>query len=207
MDVVSLKDLSKILHDSGPPELKDIIRRFSGVHSFIDFRDIVRTYLPKQEDNILKPRKPSEQMKIFAEYFEEVYFPLDRYFSEEMAEDYKELLGMVPIQHEGMSSESYVEIAQGDLDISLTLMTYLIEPPYDSQGDHVAQADYLANKATPKIPMELLKKVPHYGFTRDELETIVKRSPYRALILWADYVYEDTGNAFLDTNELTYADD
>jgi hypothetical protein len=50
------------------------------------------------------------------------------------------------------------------------------------------------------VPEELLRQVPEEGFSPGELHRLLDESPYRGLALWADIVWGNTGNVFLDTD-------
>jgi len=190
--------LAKKLRSLGLPSLTDLIASLEEVNEYRDFVNLVREFLPEREDDILRLGSPPDQMAAFASYFEDRYFPLVPYIREGLAEEYAEITHYIPLIVRGLSYDGYHEITS-DWRSGYQLMTYLIQNPY---GDDISVS--LTEACREYVPVSLLQRVPEGGFSPEELYSLLDNTTYRALGLWAGVIHQDTGNAFLDTDDETY---
>jgi len=136
-------------------------------------------------------------MACFASHFEDRYLPLHPSFKDEMLEDdYYELLREIPIIVMGFGWEDYHELDSARLGAQL--MSYLLESPMEGydEGERVALVDGF----TPEYQSEA-QRVPASGITLDAARRILKGKKWVGLRNWACYIYQDTGNWFLDTDQ------
>jgi len=92
---------------------------------------------------------------------------------------------------EGISYDYYHEIPSSDFRPGFQLMTYLIDEV--EEGYRVA----LAEACEEYVPRELLEQLPE-GLTPGKAHRLLDKTPYEALAHWADTIWHDTGNFFLD---------
>jgi hypothetical protein len=175
------------------PSLSSLIAQLEGAEEYQEFAALVRELLPERELDILGMSTPEEQIAAFAQFFEDRYFPLDDSFKYGDVESYTDLTRGIPIVPLGLSYDDYHEITW-DWREGYQLMTYLVQSPYDDVRASLAEA------CAEHVPEELLRQVPEEGFSPGELHRLLDESPYRGLALWADIVWGNTGNVFLDTD-------
>ena len=186
--------LARKLEAPGPPSLKILIARFASLEEYEGFVALIRDFLPEREAEILHQATPSAQMAVFASYFEDRYFPLDPSFTQgDVGDEYGALIAGIPVIVQGLSYDDYHEITS-DWRSGYRLMSYLVQDPYE--GDRVS----LAEACKEYVPQGLLEQVPQAGFQPSELHRLLNDTPCRAVALWADILWHDTGNAFLDTD-------
>ncbi|GAI32901.1 unnamed protein product, partial [marine sediment metagenome] len=192
-----LEGLREKLRNARPPSISILLGVFRNVETYNDFVNLVREYLPEREKEILEKPTPHEQMACFASHFEDRYLPLHPSFKDGYCEDdYYELLREIPIIVMGFSWEDYHELDSARLGAQL--MSYLFESPiqgYD-EGERVALVDGFA----PEYQREA-QRVPTNGITLDTAKRILKGKKWLGLRNWAQYIYQDTGNWFLDTDQ------
>jgi len=188
----TLSILAGKLRSLGIPSLSALIARLEGAEEYDDFVALVREFLPEREQEILYESTPAQQVAAFASYFEDRYFPLDDSFKLGDVESYGDLTRCIPIIPLGLSYDDYQFMAS-DSRAGLQLMTYLVESPF---GDERAA---LAEACEEHLPRNLIERVPEEGISPGELRCLVD-TKYKGLALWADIVWHDTGNVFLDVD-------
>jgi len=193
----TLEGLREKLHNARPPSISILLGVFQNVETYNDFVKLVREYFPEREKEILEKPTPHEQMACFASHFEDRYLPLHPSFRDEMCEDdYDELLRDIPVMVMGFGWDDYHELNNARLGAQL--MSYLFESPLEGydEGERVSLVDGF----TPEYQREA-QRVPANGITLDAAKRILKGKKWVGLRNWACYVYQDTGNWFLDTDD------
>jgi len=197
-----LEGLREKLLNARPPSISILLGVFRNAETYNDFVKLVREYLPEREREILEKPTPHEQMACFASHFEDRYLPLEPHFRDGMCEDdYYELLREIPVMVMGFGWEDYHDLNNARLGAQL--MSYLFESPLEGydEGERVALVDGFA----PEYQREA-QRVPANGITLDAAKRIFKGKKWVGLRNWACYIYQDTGNWFLDTdNEMRYS--
>ena len=182
------------LRSRGLPSLGALIARLGQVEEYGEFVNLVREFLPEREVDILHQSTPPVQIAAFVKYFEERYFPLHDMLRDGDAEEYSQLTNSIPVVVMGISYDYYCEVDSywrpGD-----QLMTYLLQDPY--QEDRVALAEACAKH----VSAEVIQRVPEGGFSREECHHLLDDTPYKGVALWADWLWAETGNFFLDVCE------
>ena len=191
-----LLSLARRMLSLGPPALSVLIARLGEMEEYEDFITLVKEFLPEREQEILHQLTPASQMAAFASYFEDRYFPIDENIKLGEAESYGDLTRGIPVIARGISYDDYHEIAMEDWRPGVQLMTYLIESAYEEGDARIA----LAEACEEHVPVDLLRQVPEGGLSPDEIRRLLNGTPYKALAMWGDMLWSNTGNFFLDTD-------
>ncbi|MBI4286317.1 MAG: hypothetical protein HY670_10555 [Chloroflexi bacterium] len=187
--------LARRLLSLGPPSLSTLIARVAEAEEYEDFVSLVREFLPEREPDILREATPARQIAAFASHFRDRYFPLQDYLEMGDAESYGDLTRDIPVIPLGLSDQDYHAIVS-DWRSGFQLMTYLVESPCAGEARLP-----LAEACQEYIPVSLMEQVPEHGFSPGELRYLLGNTEHRALAHWADIVWHDTGNFFLDTDD------
>jgi hypothetical protein len=192
-----LAGLREKLHKARPPSISIILSIFQNAETYNDFVNLVRTFLPEREKEILEKTTPSAQMAAFASHFEDRYLPLHPSFKDgEVEDDYSELLRDIPVMVMGFGWEDYHELH--DARLGLQLMSYLLEPPYGGDSEEAGERIALADGFPTAYRCEA-QRIPAAGISLDAIRRIFKGK--EGLRNWAEYINQATGNWFLDTDE------
>jgi hypothetical protein len=182
------------LHSRRIPSLSSLVAQISDAENYAQFVQMVKTYLPEREQDILHEPTPQSQIARFASYFEDRYFPLEDIFKIGDLEGYGEITYRIPVVVLGFSYDDYHEIfewREGAL-----LMTYLVESPWDGEDENVSMAEECAEH----VPAPLVERAGKVRLHLDEAHELLKGTKYETLALWADRLHYNTGNFFLDTD-------
>jgi hypothetical protein len=187
-----LSILGRKLRSRGPPSLSTLVARLAEVEDYAFFVAIVRDLLPEREDEIIRELTPGAQIAAFASHFEDRYFPLEETFKIGDAETYSDLTRGIPIILSGISYDDYHEIAS-DWRPGFQLMAYIVADPYMDET-RVALAEACAQH----VPADILQQVPEEGLSTEECHRILDQTPHKALAQFADILWTETENFFLD---------
>ncbi len=177
-----------------PPSIPTLVAVLTEQEDFADFRELVRTFIPEHEGDILREKTPQAQIASFATHFEDQYFPIGGKFIE--FENYSELLQRIPCEIRGISYEDYDQIGQY-WDPPYVLMAYMVKSPYDEEGERIG----LAESCMEIVPKELVERVPAKGLPPTIIHTLLDGTRFEGLAIMADYIHQNTGNFFLDTDD------
>jgi len=172
----------------GPPQINSLISQLADSDSYARFIELIREYLPEYESEILAEGSEWGRIAAFVTRFADRYFPL-----EEVIEEYEYFVQTIPVLIQGVSYDDYHSIT--DWRTGYVLMTYLVEDPYESENRVV-----IAEECLEYASRELLQRVPQLGFAPGDLVRLTQGSRYEALGHWAQILWHDTGNFFLDTD-------
>jgi hypothetical protein len=176
------------------PSLTSLVAQISDAESYAQFVDMVKTYLPEREQEILHETTPAAQIARFASYFEDRYFPLEQPIKWGDIESYSDITYRIPVVVMGFSYDDYHEMP-AEWRPGAQLMTYLIENPWE---DDISVS--LAEACSDHVPDELIKRAGQIRLSPDEADRLLKDTKYKALALWARTLHYNTGNFFLDTD-------
>jgi hypothetical protein len=178
-----------------PIKPSTIIKPFAGLNRVFDLYRLVREYMPEEEAGI-SDMVPVDAAARFIKIFSKRYFPI----SGSVYSDQSNLLGSltetIPLEWKGMKTYGYEEFY--NMSYSQLLAEAILEiPPHTN----VSRAPVLNNFIKKiHIPQEDLEKlIPEKGFTLQEVENVLKDSPYPDLALWCRWINRRTGNSWLDT--------
>ena len=175
------------------PSLSSLVAQISDAENYAQFVQMVKTYLPEWEQEILHEATPQSQVARFASYFEDRYFPLENYFKYGDMESYEDITCRIPVVVMGLSYDDYHEMH--DFRPGAQLMTYLIESPWE---DDISVS--LAEACADHVPAQLIERAEQIRLSLDEAHKLLKGTRYEPLALWADRLHYNTGNFFLDTD-------
>ena len=99
---------------------------------------------------------------------------------------------------------SYERFHELDLPAGELLLFSLCEPPYlADQGSRTA----LLDAAAARVPRELLAELPEEGIHPADLHQRLDGTPFAAAAAFADWLWGETGTAFLDIDDETVVSD
>jgi hypothetical protein len=176
------------------PSLSSLVAQISDAENYAQFVQMVKTYLPEREQDILHEPTPQSQMMRFASYFEDRYFPFEEPFKWGDIGSYEDLTYRIPVVVMGLSYDDYHEIPEWR-DGAL-LMSYLIESPWEGEDVDVSMAEACAEH----VPVPLVERAGKVRLRLDKAHSLLKGTKYEPLALWADRLHYNTGNFFLDTD-------
>jgi len=179
---------------AGIPSLSSLKSQLTGWEDYLAFARLVREFLPERERDILSCPTPEEQVAAFATYFEDRYFPLDEALKQDDWLSYADLLYTIPVVLRGISYEDYNSIS-ADGRPGIQLMSYLVADPYEGE-----ERNALAEACLSYVPRELLQRVPEEGLQPMKLHQLLDETKYKGLAWWADIIWKETGNFFLDND-------
>jgi len=185
--------LASKLHSRRIPSLSSLIAQIADAESYAQFVQMVKTYLPEREQDILHEPTPAAQIACFASYFEDRYFPLEETFKWGDVESYGDFTYRIPVVVTGFSYDDYHEIT--DWRPGALLMTYLIESPWE---DDISVS--MAEACAEHVPAPLAGRAGRQRLSLGEAHSLLKRTKYEPLALWANRLHYNTGNFFLDTD-------
>ncbi len=163
--------------------------------------DLIEEYLPERKVDIMAELTPTVQVARFCNYFADRYLPLDTSFLEMVEtedECYRNITSEIPAPNLSFDLDNdYADIAVNYID-PVKLISFLIECPYNEDGDR----QVIGEACGKVVSVELLKRVPQYGFARETLHKYLDGTKYEPITRWADRLHIDTGNFFYD-RELT----
>jgi hypothetical protein len=176
------------------PSLSSLVAQISDAENYAQFVQMVKTYLPEREQDILHEPTPQSQMAGFASYFADRYFPFEEPFKWGDVGSYEDLTYRIPVVVMGLSYDDYHEIPEWR-DGAL-LMSYLIENPWEGEDVDVSMAEACSEH----VPVPLVERAGKVRLRLDEAHELLKGTKYEPLALWADRLHYNTDNFFLDTD-------
>jgi hypothetical protein len=171
------------------------------LEGYIEFVALVREFLPEREEDIIRKAILRDQITAFATYFEDRYFPLEDSLIWDV-DSYSWLTRAIPVVIRGMSYDDYHDI-WSNWRQGIHLMTYLVSDPYPDGETRIL----ISETCKEYVPIDILQQVPEEGFFPADCHRILDETPYKALALWSDIVWAETGNFFLDTNYDNYMEE
>lgn len=189
-----LMALAQKLQARRVPSLSSLAAQIADAENYAQFVQMVNTYLPEREQDILHEPTPRSQIARFASYFEDRYFPLEEPVKWGEIEGYGDITYRIPVIVLGFSYDDYHDMYEWRPGVQL--MTYLIQSPWEGDGENVS----LAEACSEHVPDELVERAGKIRLSLDEAHELLKGTKYEPLALWADRLYYSTGNFFLDTD-------
>lgn len=167
---------------------------FRGHEGYLAFRRIVREVFPAEEGEILAAGGPGagrENTRVWAflRKVEEQFFPIYE------LDEYDQVVCGIPFVREGWSYDRFHEL---DLPPGQLLLLALCAQPYGSDlGTRVA----LLEACEAHVPRQALLEIPAEGFRPDELRERLGDTRFAGTADFADWVWGETGTAFLDLDD------
>lgn len=178
-----------------PPSLTALLDILSDSEDYADFLRLVEMVLPEELENIKQLAEIAERLEHFSNRFERRYFPLTDFGYEDWdeAQEYRDLLREIPIPYHGMDSEELHE--PDNIRDGLRLMGTL---HVRSENWEEGIALVWFETCEPLVNVADLLRIPPQGWTSEELHGMLDGTDYQGAAHWADYMSNNTGNAFLD---------
>ena len=178
----------------GPPSLRQVIGWLDQGESIQEFMHLVRDFLPEHEQEILGHRN-YDRMEAFCRLFEQKYFPLHDMMLDE--QEYAGLVFGIPIIRHGLSYDEWHEFEAYPPGHQLLLA--LVKYPYFGESGQAARVPLLEQCAE-HVGKDLVKRIDAEGWDRETLHRLLDGTRFEAAALFADWVCQQTGTAFLDWN-------
>jgi len=194
-----LASLAILLRQGAPPSLEGLHAWFSQGEAYRDFVALVRQYLPQHETAILAEVGVERRLAAFARHFEDRYFPLPDAFKDGWVEEYEQLTTYIPVISMGISYEDYHMLTDG-WRLGYQLLFVLPTDPYEEWREGAKTA--LLESCAQHVSKETLERTGQ-GFSRELLHARLDGTRFEPAALAADWLCNDTNNAFLDyTDEM-----
>ena len=186
------------------------------------FEKLVQLTLPNKASEILEIANELSRVNRFINVFSTTHFPLDDNYMEmviqwQFQEDpsefehgeygsYAILRQGIPFELKGCTWEAMHEL--WDMDrVGTAAIALLARMPeilrnnlWASQEEYLGIRTSWLESAASYIREETLKRIPEHGIPMELLKEAVRETPLEAVLLEAEWVYNDTGNTFLDCN-------
>jgi len=186
----------------GPPSLDiiiDLLRSDDDIEKFIE---LVRTYLPEHEMEILRG-DTDHKITCFMNYFSQKYFRLSIPASwdgiyEQLCDEYSlgDFCYILPLELMGFSEEEY-EYIPSNYDIGYIMMTALVVYPfYNEEGQRVP----LLEECSSIAGKDIVEEIPERGWTNEQLHALTNGTRFNALADWADWICSETKSCQLNAN-------
>ena len=168
-----------------------------GASVVTEFRRIVRAILPDEADTILAARQPGtdrEASRVWA-FIERI----QRLFPCIELDEYEQVVCGIPFWRNAWDDERLHDL---DLPAGQLLLLALCMQPYELDS-RVALLDACERY----VGSDLLRRIPEEGIHPRELHARLDGTPLEPAAAFADWVWGDTGTAFLDlTDDMEVAD-
>lgn len=160
----------------------------------LTFRRIVREVFPAGGDEILAARHAGEHREharvwAFMQRVEAELFPVYE------LDEYDQVACGIPFVRNGWSWERFheLEMRPGEL-LLFALCTQPFAPGFDSRVP-------LLDACEAHVPEAMLREIPDGGLNAADLHQRLDGSPYAAAAEFADWLWGETGSAFLDLDD------
>jgi hypothetical protein len=161
---------------------------------YVGFRRIARELFPDAEPEILAARetgasRENARVWAFLRKVEAAFFPTYE------LDEYDQLTCGIPFVHEGWSYERFheLDLRPGEL-LLFAICAQPVEPGDDSRFPLLDACERL-------VPRELLTQIPEDGLPPEELHRRLDDTHFAAAAEFADWLWGETGTAFLDIDE------
>jgi hypothetical protein len=196
--IPSLEALGEALRRApiAPTSVADLLARQDAYRAF---HQVVREIFPEAEAEILGAAarggdREAARVWAFLQRVEAEYFPVCE------LDEYDQILGGIPFARNGWSYERFLEL---DLPPGELLLFVLCAQPYETGHDSRLA---LLDAAEAHVARALLAELPPGGLTPAELHARLDGTPYAAAAEYADWLWGETGSAFLDVDDEMAAD-
>ena len=191
------------------------------------FEKLVQRTLPEQASEILEITNEWDRVSRFVAVFSRTHFPLDDDYLETVIQwqfqgdptefeyeaygPYAILRQGIPLEMTGCTWEEMHELGDEDR-VGTAAITLLTRMPgimnnnqlwisqEESLKESLGMRTSWLESAASHIREETLKRIPENGIPMELLKEAVRETPLEAVFLEAEWVYNDTGNFFLDCN-------
>jgi hypothetical protein len=191
----SIESLIQKIKSYYPISISMLIAHFNQGEELIIFLEMVDEYIPDSKRDILNENDVGNQIAIFANAFEDKYFPLWYHLQEGESESYQELTFQIPLVYRGFTSDDYDELISEDSGyLGNQIMTFFFDT--NETGRRAALYDCFDS-----VIREQFKRIPEEGYTNIADLKMLEKTDYEPLLLWGKKLYQETGNEFFDISD------
>jgi len=195
----------KLIKRAAPPSLRDLRELLLTSESYAEFMRIVKEFTPDIEAEVRSKAGAANRMMLFANAFEQRYFPLYPGFIDGLNDDYYDLCNQIPVVTLAINWDSYHELAEEYFRKGLMLAAYILADPYGSVDSPEGERVALADACSQLVRREDLARVPPGGISHDDVHILLCDTRFEALAAVSDILNFDTGDCFHDNDEETVA--
>ena len=183
-----------------PPSLQAMLEAFDSAEYLTGFVALIREFLPKKENEILRmstaERRCTEFCRIFSDQYQIELAELDFY-----DEAYNTLLMGVPINLEGLGYSDYEAFDENFSPEWVCMASLVCYPYYVNKGDDGASHRVALMEAASKLAGEnTVNRIPPAGFKPEKLHKLLDKTRFEGLAGFADWLCSNTGCWKLDVN-------
>ena len=202
MAATALATLSqKLITKAAPPSLRDLRDLLLTSENYAEFIRIVTQFTPEIEADVRRTVGAAAKMMLFANTFEQRYFPLYPGFADGLHDDYYDLCTQIPVVTLSINWDSYHELAEGGFRKGLMLAAYILADPYRNADSPEGERVALADACGQLVRKEDLARVPPGGISHDDVHKLLDGTRFEALATVSDILNFDTGDCFHDNDE------
>ena len=202
MATTALAALSqKLITKAAPPSLRNLRDLLLTSENYAEFMRIVTQFTPEIEADVRRTAGAAAKMMLFANTFEQRYFPLYPGFADGLHDDYYDLCTQIPVVTLSINWDAYHELAEGGFRKGLMLAAYILADPYGSVDSPEGERVALADACSRLVRREDLARVPPGGLSQDDVHILLNGTRFEALATVSDILNFDTGDCFHDNDE------
>ena len=194
-----LAALERLLLASGPPSVSALLELLVDFEAYHDFLLLVEQYLPERLDEVKRLPNAAARIDCFANHFRDRYFPLAFSNGDYIDPDveYNDLLRAIPIPYSGVEWDDIHEVEHWR-DGYLLMGSLQIYDQFSHLDEGMGQVWIEACGFI--VDQEQLMRLPDEGWSSGELHHLLDGTDYEGAAVMADWMRNDTGNAFLDAH-------
>ena len=194
-----LASLERLLLASRPPSVSGLLELLVDFEAYHDFLLLVEEYLPERLEEVKRLPNAAARIACFASHFRDRYFPLAFSYGDYIDSDmgYEDLLNVIPIPYSGVEWDDIHEV-ENWRDGYLLMGSLQVADQFGRFDAGMARVWIEACEA--HVDREQLMRLPEEGWSSGELHQILDGTDYEAAAVLADWMRNDTGNAFLDAH-------
>jgi len=191
----------KLITRAAPPSLRDLRDLLLTSENYAEFMRLVTQFTPEIEADVRRTAGAAAKMMLFANTFEQRYFPLYPGFADGLNDEYYDLCTQIPVVTLSIDWDAYHEMAEGSWRKGLMLAAYILADPYGSADSPEGERVALADACSRLVRREDLARVPERGISQDDVHKLLDGTRFEALATVGDIVNFDTGDCFHDNDE------
>jgi hypothetical protein len=197
-NIPPLEALARQLLAQAPPLVGVLTNKVLPSESFEDFVELVTRLVPDHLGEILAAHTEGAQIAVFANHFQDDYFPLPWF--DEGETTYEELFYTIPIMSIGISWDDWHELPW-QRSPGFRFLAALIDSPYEyGMGDQGGRI-VLLESCRGQVPDEVLLRIPPEGYPPASMHLWLDDTRFEGVAVMADLLWHDTGSIFLDADD------
>ena len=194
-----LAALEGLLLASQPPSISGLLELLVDFEAYHDFLQLVEEYLPERLEEVKRLPNAAARIAFFANHFGDRYFPLAYSYGDYIDPDvgYEDLLNVIPIPYSGIEWDDIHEVEHWRNGY-LLMGSLQVADQFGRFDEGVATVWIEACEA--HVGRQQLMRLPDDGWSNQELHQLLDGTDYEGAAVLADWMRNQTGNAFLDAH-------